>query len=262
MNRFLLALAAILVGLLVYDRLDHSGAKTPPPAPAQAVAAEQRSVTVAAPRTSSANALTIVPSGGTPALDLMARLEGRRRLARAAQTTYFDSLFIDTDSLVRRWPDQQGKIFVVAVPPNDSMPGVPLRGVIERALSTWESAGLGLRFSVRTDTTGANIVALAVPNLGEDRAGQTDLKWTLDGAIHSATITLSQRDQEGRPLPQPLLHAIAVHEIGHALGLAHSPKPDDVMFPTTQTGVISARDRATIALLYQLPPGTIREVSP
>ena len=57
---------------------------------------------------------------GTPAIDLLARIGGRRQLTRAHQATYFDSLLLETDSVVRRWPEQQGLVFVVAVPPSDS----------------------------------------------------------------------------------------------------------------------------------------------
>jgi hypothetical protein len=32
------------------------------------------------------------------------------------------------------------------------------------------------------------------------------------------------------------------------------------MFPATHTATLSARDRRTVAVLYRLPPGSVREV--
>ena len=195
-------------------------------------------------------------------MDFLARLEGRRRLSRAGRTTYFDSLFLETDSVVRRWPDIKGLIFTVAVPPDTAGRDSPLLDIVTRALRAWEAAGLGIRFTVRTDSAGADIVAFSAQVLGENRAGQTDVRWSTGGTIHSATITLARRDQQNRVIPAEILHAIAVHEVGHALGMSHSPDAADVMYPSTRTGSLSTRDVATFRLLYQLPLGTIRETPP
>jgi predicted Zn-dependent protease len=48
------------------------------------------------------------------------------------------------------------------------------------------------------------------------------------------------------------------HEAGHSLGMAHSRDPRTKMFPVEMTPDIAPADRATMRLLYQLPPGAVR----
>ena len=65
--------------------------------------------------------------------------------------------------------------------------------------------------------------------------------------------------QRGEPLQPVERLAVAVHEFGHALGLPHSADPADAMFESTSTDTTTARDRATLRLLYELPVGRVGE---
>ena len=255
MTRLLLVVFLLLVALLVYGRIDRAGAA--PDTPVAAASAPQGP----APATAgAASAPDIVASGGTPAMDLLARLEGRRRLVRAARNTYFDSLFVETDSVVRRWPDRSGSPLRVAMVEGGPAGYQPrMAGYVREAMDKWEGAGAGVLFTPTADTIAADILVHWIDHFDFDRAGQTDLTWDQAGRVRKAAILLALRTNTGIPLPDPALLTVAVHEVGHAIGLPHSPDTNDVMFPATQTGNLSDRDRRTVQILYQLPPGPVRD---
>jgi matrixin len=265
MRRAVLPLFTLaLFAMVVADRLSHALAaksgETQSPGEIRPATADLR--TTAGLRSSAGpNAGTQPPlAPTTPTIDRLARLAARQQLSRSAGLTYLDSLVLSTDSVIRRWPDRSGtplKVAIVEGGPAGYQPR--MAGYVREALDTWEGAGAGVLFLPTADTLGAEIVVHWIDHFDFDRAGQTDLTWDQAGRVRKAAILLALRTNTGIPLPDPALLTVAVHEVGHAIGLPHSPDPSDVMFPATQTGALSDRDRRTVQVLYQLPPGPVRD---
>jgi hypothetical protein len=266
MKRAVLPLVTFgLFAMVVADRISDA-LETDQTAPVQGPS-DTRSATVDLADTSSLRAAATAPAlgapapgTGTPTLDRLARLAARQQLSRASGSTYLDSLIISTDSVVRRWPDRNGKPLRVAIIEGGPASYEPrMAGYLLKALERWEAADAGVRFTTVADTAGADILVRWIDHFDFDRAGQTDLTWDQAGRVRRAAILLAIRTNTGVALPDAALLTVAVHEAGHALGLPHSPDSNDVMFPATQTGVLSERDRRTAQVLYQLPTGPVRD---
>jgi hypothetical protein len=213
------------------------------------------------PQTGAAHGADLPVRSATPTVDRLARLATRQQLTREAATTYLDSLMLSTDSVVRRWPDRYGSPLKVALVEGGVNGYAPrMAGFMRDALDRWENTAIGLRFATVQDTVGADVVVHWIDHFDIDRAGQTDLTWDQAGRVRRATISLALRTNTGALLGDPALFAVAVHEVGHALGLPHSGDTADVMFPATRTGNLSERDRRTVAVLYRLTPGPVRDL--
>jgi hypothetical protein len=192
-------------------------------------------------------------------LSTAVRAEARSLLADAAGTVYFDTLFAETDSTLRRWPDSVVGALSIAIAGSGPDGWRPeFISYVRDAMRAWQAVAPDVRFIELLDTTGTDIEVHWVSSLGGNRTGQADLLWDRGGRIHHVDVSLALLGPGGRPLSEHGLRAIAVHELGHALGLAHSPDSADVLFPATRTAELSPRDIATIQMLYRLPPGKIR----
>lgn len=86
-----------------------------------------------------------------------------------------------------------------------------------------------------------------------DALGCSNNRYLYNIITHS-TIYIAKRRPKGLLLSNTQVYAIMRHEIGHALGLEHSKKFNDIMYPVTNLGISIRQDinDNDIKNLYQL----------
>ena len=211
---------------------------------------------------------TSVASGGVVAKPLTRRAaereavkaEVRRRLAERGSDTYINEMLAQRDSALARWPDREGRpltLWIQAAPAIDDWTDEYVSSV-RAAIDNWDSLELPVRFAFAVDSADADVHITFIDQFDEAISGRT--KWERDDAwwITDADIVLAVHHRSGPALDVDAMRALALHEIGHLLGLDHTEDATSIMAPRVRVRSLSDADRATVRLLYTLPPGGVR----
>jgi predicted Zn-dependent protease len=131
--------------------------------------------------------------------------------------------------------------------------------VVRQAFVEWANTGIPVLFTFVTDSAMADVRVTWVDKFNESISGKT--LWAHDDGwwIIDANIQLAVHHHSGEVLDTTSVRAIAMHEVGHLIGLDHTSDTTSIMAPKVRVRELSEADRATAQLLYSLPAGRVSD---
>jgi hypothetical protein len=176
-----------------------------------------------------------------------------------ANGTYIGRLLSERDSTIERWADHRQQPLRVWIDSSSTIGGAQssFPSAVRAAFTEWASTGIPLRFAYVTSPRDAEVRVRWTDHL-DRKTGSTTWRTDRNGWLLSGDITLATHISDGHALDGRGMRAIALHEVGHALGLSHSFDAHDVMASLVRVDALSAMDEHTIRLLYSLPAGRVQ----
>ena len=185
----------------------------------------------------------------------------RERALASMEGTYMPEVIAEGGSRVKRWAERMDDPIRVWIASGDSVPGFrpSFATAVREAFVSWEQSGVPVRFVFVDSADSAEVRIDWTDRLPERRAGTAQWWKDSQGWLTKASIVLAMQLSDDGPANDTSMHRMALHEIGHLLGLEHSLDAGDIMASWVNANELSARDRATVRLLYTLQPGDVSE---
>lgn len=190
----------------------------------------------------------------------MAPEDVRRRLQLGMDGTYLPDLLLARDSALARWPDRTTRPLRVFIREGEWLDAwnPDFLPAVRDAFTTWAQAGLPLRFTFVVDSASADVHVRFVERFSNGISGRTVWSRDADYWLVASDIQLAVTHPGGGTVTPPQMRAIALHEVGHLIGLDHAAAPDHIMSARVRVRELSEADRATARLIYAVPAGGIR----
>jgi hypothetical protein len=190
----------------------------------------------------------------------MHREDVKERLQQNQAGTYIGEVLADRDSALARWPDRVERPLRIWIGSGKDIAGwqAGFENEVRIAFNTWGTVGIPVSFELAPDSAHADVHVKWIDRFNEPISGKTVWSRDDDWWIVDAQITLAVHHSAGEALDPAAMHAIALHEVGHLIGLDHTRDAATIMTPRVHVRSLTGADRATVRLLYSLPPGAVR----